>query len=212
MTVEQIPVTKKEHGCFFYGCLTSVIAAVVVAIVVWIGIVKLKHLVNEYTSDKPADIPVVELPAQQMATLDARIQAFEQAMKEDRPARLVLTADEINAKLNSSKEFRQAGGRANVRIDGDQITAAVSIPLDMFKLKGRYLNGTATIRVGLQAGRLLVFVDQVTASGKTPPDAFMKELRSKNFAEKAMEDPDTAAAVAKLKSITVQNGVIIVER
>ena len=40
----------------------------------------------------------------------------------------------------------------------------------------------------------------------------MKELRSKNFAEDAMKNPESAAMIAKLKRISVQNGSIIVEK
>jgi len=203
---------KKKHGCLFYGCLSAVILAILTAVGVWFAVMKVKNLAMAYTSDRPADIPVVVLPPEKMADLNARLQAFQQAMRGDQPARLVLTADEISAELNSDGGFRKMGGRANVRIDADQISAALSIPTDSFGLKGRYLNGTAKIRVGLQAGRLLVFVDQIEVAGKTPPEAFMKGIRAKNLAENAMQNPDAAAVISKLKKITVQDGVVILEK
>ena len=133
-------------------------------------------------------------------------------MQTDLSSRLVLSADEINALLTSSRELAEIGGKANVRIENDQIKAAVSLPTDAFGLKGRYFNGQAVIRVGLQSGRLLIFVDQLAVNGKPIPDVFMKELRSKNLAEDAMKNPDTIATIAKLKSISVQNGAIVVEK
>jgi hypothetical protein len=218
MTTEE----KKGHGCFFYGCLTVVIVLVVAAIGVGLAIWKVRRVAMEYTSDKPIEIPTLTFSPAQKTAFDARIQAFEEAMKGDQPARLVLTADEINARLNSSADFQKIGGKACVKIQGDQIKAAISfpidglqktgLPLDFLKLKGRYLNGEATFRVGLQSGRLLVFLDQIQAANKEIPKVVMKELRTKNLAEDAMKDPDTAAAIAKLKSIAVQNGAIIIEK
>jgi len=213
MSEEEIrPEAKKGHGCFFYGCLTVVIIAILAAVGVGLVVFKVRNIAMSFTSDKPVDIPVVVLPAEEMAALDARVMAFQQAMTNDQPARLVLTAAEINAKLNSSREFAQMGGKANVRLEGDRITAALSMPTDPFGLKGRYLNGTAQLRIGLEAGRLVVFVDQIEANGKAPPESIMKELRSKNLAEDSMKDPDTAATIAKLKRIAVENGTIVVEK
>lgn len=220
--VPELPKEKKGHGCFFYGCLTVVIIAILAAIGIGALVMKVKSLARDFTSDKPAELPMVELPAQQASAFETKVQAFQQAMKEDTPARLVLTADEINAALNSSPDFQKMGGRVNIRIDGDQIEGAVSVPLDLFEkagastkmlgVQGRYFNGKTRIRVGLEAGRLLIFVDQIEANGKALPEAVMKELRTKNLAEEAMKNPDSAAAIAKLKRISVENGSIILEK
>ena len=222
MSADQVPQVKKGHGCFFYGCLTSVVIAILLAIVIGVVVLKVKNMAKEYTSDKPAEVEMVELPAEQIAAFDSKVQAFEQAMKEDKPARLVLTAPEINGKLNSSPEFRRMGGRASVRIEGDQIYATISLPMDSLKasglpvdrmgLAGRYFNGGAKFHVGLQSGRLLIFCDQLDANGKPVPEWFMKDFRSKNLAEEAMKDPDTAAAIAKIRRVAVENGSIVVEK
>ncbi|MBI3986419.1 MAG: hypothetical protein HY343_05845 [Lentisphaerae bacterium] len=214
MSADTLPATeeKKGHGCFFYGCLTSIVIAIVAAVAISLVIMKLKDVAMSFTSNRPADIPVVTLSKEKMAALDARLQAFQQAMKEDKPGRLVLTADEINALLNSSPDFQGMGGKAHVRIAGDQISATLSLPTDFIGLKGRHLNGTAKIRVGLAAGRLFVYVDQLEANDKPIPEAFMKEFRTKNLAEDAMNDPESAATIAKLKSLRVQNGAIIAEK
>lgn len=220
--VPALPKQQKGHGCFFYGCLTVIIVAILAAVGIWLAVMKIKSLAKDFTSDQPAELPMVELPAEQATAFDTKVQAFQQAMKDDTPARLVLTANEINAAFNSSPDFQKMGGRINVRIDGDQIEGAVSVPLDilqkagapvkMLGVEGRYFNGKAKFRVGLEAGRLLIFLDQIEANGNALPEAVMKELRSKNLAEDAMKDPETAAAIAKLKRISVENGSIIVEK
>ena len=202
----------KGHGCFFYGCLTTVILLVVAGVAGGLLAWKVKSMAMAYTSDKPDDIARVELPAPQMQALTARIETFKREWQEDKPGRLVLTETDINALLAGSAELEASGSRVSVKIEGDQVVASLSVPTDKMGLKGRYLNGRAKLRVGLQAGRLLVFIDQIEANGKALPEFILKELRSKNLAEDAMNDPDAAAAISKIKALTVSGGTITVEK
>jgi len=205
---------KEGHGCFFWGCMTTLIVIALIGVAAYMGIMKLASVAKQYTSDRPMKIESVELSPARMADLNARIAAFQQAVKTDDPARLVLTADEINALLSSRNELKELHIMAHLDIEGDKITAAMTMPcpIHKFGLDGRYINGKATIQMLLQMGRLLVYVDSIEADGKRLPEQFMTGFRSKNLAEKAMEDPKTAAAIAKLKSISVQDGAIIFEK
>jgi hypothetical protein len=210
----QMKPAQEGHGCFFWGCMTSLVVVALIGVAAYIGVMRLVGVAKDYTSDQPMKIENVVLPPAQMAALNARIAAFQQALKEDKPAKLALTADEINAKLSSRNDLTAMGLKARIDIEGDKITAAMTMPcpIERFGLKGRHINGKATVRILLQVGRLLVYVDSIEANGKPLPEQFMTGLRSKNLAEKAMEDPETAANISKYKSIMVQNGTIIIEK
>ena len=86
------------------------------------------------------DIAELSLPAREV---DARWRAFEKAANRHEPARVELSADEINTLISDGRRLR---GKAFVTIENNIARLRVSIPLDrMFLMHGRYLNAEATI-------------------------------------------------------------------
>jgi len=210
------PRKKKGPGCFFWGCLSCLLILGIVVIAGVAVVRKTIGLIDEYTSEAPMQVPAVTYSYEQMAELDARLERFEKALERGESARLVLSADDLNAKISTMKEFREAGGRAHVQIPGDQITATLSIPLEKLlpigRFKGRHLNGKATIRIALSAGNLTLLVDKLEANGKALPEDWMREIRKKNIGAEMTEDPEFRKTIAKVKRINVQDGKLIVER
>ena len=194
--------------------MTTLSVAAVLGAVTYVGVMRLGGIAWDYTSDRPMKIENVELAPAQMTELNSRIAAFQEAVTSDAPARLVLTANEINAELSSRNDLKEIGIKGHIGIEGDKITAAMTMPcpIQTFGLKDRYINGNATIRILLQAGRLRIYVDSIEANGRLLPETFMTRLRNTNLAEKAMKDPKTAAAIAKLRGITIQNGAVVIEK
>lgn len=94
----------------------------------------------------PSSIPPQPRPttaAQPSGDVRARWQAFEKAGKRGEPANIELTANDINSLLASNPKL---SGKAFVSIANDSARVRVSVPLDkVFMMKGRYLNGEATV-------------------------------------------------------------------
>jgi hypothetical protein len=121
----------------------------------------------------------------------------------------VLAADDLNALIAHQKELAD---KLFVRIDEDNIKGEVSFPLPdvgPFKLKGRYLNGTAAFKVTLENGALDVRLQEVLVKGKPLPGVFFNELKKQNLAKDAQQDPQTAADVQKFESIRITNSTVI---
>src|SRR5690349_8252010 len=100
MTYQQTPPpeTKKRRGCFFYGCLTVVVLALVVGIMAVLAVNYVKNLINTYTDTSPMTLPKVEMPAAEYEALDKRVTAFKDSVdKQKNVSPLELTGDEINA-------------------------------------------------------------------------------------------------------------------
>jgi hypothetical protein len=203
---------KKKHGCLFYGCLTVLILALVGGLTVFFGArYVIKSLVNNYTEASPLALPPVNLTQAQQDALKSKIDAFKAALdgKVSAPP-LVLSSDEINALIAWEPALK---GRAHVAIEDNQVKATVSIPLDKLALpgvKGRYLNGTATLNVVLVNGQLFVTAQSVEVKGNPLPEQFMAGLRSKNLAADVTRNPDTAAAIAKIESLEIKDGQVII--
>jgi hypothetical protein len=211
---KQFEEPKKGHGCFFYGCITAIVLSLL--LVIGIGVITyvtyryVAKKVEEYTDTKPVTLPVVELPKGEMDALHERLDRFKEAVKTGKTSEtIVLTADEINALFQENPELR---GTVFVSIDGDKVTGKISLPLSKIKMglfQGRYLNGSATLRVSLKDRELDVRADEITVKGQPIPASFMDQLRNKNLAEDSLNDRDTREAVSKLDSIEIKDGKII---
>jgi hypothetical protein len=105
-----------------------------------------------------------------------------------------------------------------VTIEGDQIKGKVSIPMDdlaqapgLSRLKGRYLNGSAALKVSLANGVLMVTLQSLEAKGQSPPPQVMAQLQSVNFAQNATQDPKTQEMIGRLESIEVKDGNLTIK-
>ncbi len=206
----------KSRGCFFYGCITVSVLALLVA--VGVGLASYTaykaylQLVEQNTSSTPVELPKVTLNEEERKTLDERVAAFKKALDTGEDAEpLVLTADELNAVL---AEHGKTEGRIYFRIVDDKLKGEVSLPLEELHLpglKGRYFNGTATFRVSLEEGRLVVFTDAAEINGKPISEHVMSQVRNKNLAEDSMRDPENSQFLNKLESIHIKDGKITIK-
>src|SRR6266487_1403430 len=81
---------------------------------------------------------------QEQETVRARWDAFEKAARDGEPARIELTADDLNALIESEPKLR---GQAHVSIDNNVGHLQVSIPLGGVRwLRGHYVNAECTVQ------------------------------------------------------------------
>jgi hypothetical protein len=215
-TPEQYQAPPRQRGCFFYGCIIAsvlaVLMAILVGVVLFAGYRFLSGLVNDYTATAPEQLPKVEMPVEKRQTLQDRVKAFRKAVNDGTATEpLVLTGDDINALIDETAELK---GTVYVKIEGDELKARVSIPLDKLPMpmfKGRYLNGEADLKASLFDGELIVHIDAIEVNGKRPPEAVMTDVRKQNFAKDIAKDPDNAAMLRKLESLEIKDGKIILK-
>lgn len=171
----------------------------------------LKTALAEYADTKPAALPVVQMPAPEQTALFQRVNAFAKAVKEGRRTpELVLTDREINVLIQKSPAW---SNKVSVVIEDDHLNGEASIPLGELggPFTGHWINGRAGFRVATAAGRLVVFLDSLSVRGKPVPPPFMEAVRSRNLAERAMQDPKAAAVLKKLDSVAVQDGTLVIK-
>ena len=130
---------------------------------------------------------------------------FKTALDQQQTAQeLSLSAADLNALIWHDPMFKGVKGKLFVMLEGEQIKGKVSVPLDNFgpfKLKGRYLNGTAAFNVSLQNGFLLVRLAEMEVKGKPLPAPVLTQLKSENLAQNTQQDPDTAKTIEDRKSV-----------
>jgi hypothetical protein len=214
-----MPSPSKKHGCFFYGCLTAIIAAVLIAIIGGVGayyaMKTLAGLAVEYTEAAPAQLPKVEVSPSEHGALQKRVSDFEAALNGGQPAALTLTGNELNALIAGDASKSAWKNRVRFAIEGGNLKCQLSMPLDdMAKvpgfgnLKGRYLNGSAAVKASMDTGVLFVTLQSLEVKGKPLPEQFLAALRKENLAKEAYNDKDSARFLNRLEGLKIQDGTL----
>jgi len=205
--------SKSKRGLSpFIGKTIAVLIAVVVLSVI-LGVLYAKSVVNRLTDAQPAPLPTVQLPEIHMFQLHDRVDTFRDAVKDGDPAApLALSADELNALIESDPQFAALKNHLFVTIDGSTLGAQISFPAEDLglRLRGRYVNATGVFDVGLTNKELNVMAQSLLVKGKPLPTQFMRQILGRNLAEKLNQDPKTVTGLSKLKSIEVKDGKLVI--
>src|SRR4051812_37881962 len=92
---------KEPRGCFFYGCMTLIVLAVLMLIIIaiggYFGYRAYSRFVEQYTSPTPMKLAQVEMSEDDRKALRERFDAFKKALDQGEDAEpLVLNSDELN--------------------------------------------------------------------------------------------------------------------
>jgi hypothetical protein len=157
-------------------------------------------------------IPAVNLTDEQRKDLDDRWKAFSKAMDDGEAAEIVLSSDDINAKIAEKiAENPNFKGKVYITIKDDELSGKVSISLDEIPLcKGRYFNGSVVLKASIEDGDLDVRLQSAEANGKKMPDDVAKQFASENLA-KNMNDPDTREFFKKFESMEIKGDKVILK-
>ncbi|HEX5054145.1 MAG TPA: hypothetical protein VFZ65_20370 [Planctomycetota bacterium] len=218
-----LPQPKKSRGCLFYGCLTAAVLAVVGGIggyfLVRYALDKLVEVALEYTETTPMPLPESTMSDAEYTLLQQRIDEFSKAQDANTPATLVLDSDDLNALIARDPMWQQLRGKMHVTLQGDQVHADVALPLDEFienvpglsRLKGRFLNGSATLKVLLVDDILVVSLRSVQVKGESLPPEVMNSLRSRNLADRNTTGRQLDDWKKKIESIDVADGKLTIK-
>jgi len=207
------PPPKRRRGCFFYGCITSLVLLALAVGALLLGWHLVKKAVYRYTDSKPMELPTVRMSRQEISKLRQRFEAFQAAVREERPVLpLTLTADDINALIVHGPPQQGLQGKVYVSVEGDKLRGQISVPLEEVGLgmfKGRYLNGQGTFKLALHNGALFVTAQSITVKGRPLPEPFMQNIRKENLATKLSDEPRAAAVLQGLEDIRVGDGKLV---
>ena len=159
------PPPQRGMGCFGKGCLVLVCFILLLgAAFVGGSILAVRYLRTSYFVTNSVQLPSSNATPEEKQNVQLKWYDFERAARAHTPARIELTADEINALIASEPDFR---GKAFVDINGDTARLQVSIPLDFIQwLHGRYINAECSLQsdVDNDVGNIRIF--NVIVNGK----------------------------------------------
>jgi hypothetical protein len=217
------PPMPKKRGCFFYGCITSLIILFVLVVGFFIA-VRLairwgNNMVAQYTDTSAMTVPKTDMRDDEIKALKARVAAFNSAVdaRSNTPP-LVLTSREINTLVATSPDLKDYKDKFYVTLEGDTVKGQISLPLEglvkmpFVDVKGRYLNGSGTFKASVNNGELSVFVEELEARGKPLPDKFMAGIKAQNLAQGFNNNPNpNVQPFRKYDSVLVTNSTLIIK-
>jgi hypothetical protein len=196
----------------FYAAIIGATLLVIVLAGAFFGIRYARGVVNDFTDTKPAPLPQVQMSEHDSAQLESRIDAFRDAVQSGQANQpLTLSADDINALIQTKSGLESLKGQLYVTINGSQLSARISAPAEQLglPLHGRYVNADGTFAVALKDDQLIVTAESLTAKGRPLPEAMMRQLGGKNLAENINNDPSVKRGLRALKDIQVKDGKLI---
>lgn len=208
------PRQPRNWSCCLWGCLIAFIFLILITIaLVLVGRSTLTALRENWTSPEPQELPTLTIEEPALDELVARVDAFADHVEHGEPsAPLVLSQDEINALIQHHPDWRDLHDKVYVEIEDGLIKGRVNFPLDGIPLmSGRYFHGTATFDVGLEDGRLEVYVDSAEVNGEPLPDEFMAAIRQENLAQEYTRDNAEAREIVdRLESIRIEDDKLVI--
>jgi hypothetical protein len=104
-------------GCFAKGCLTLIIAGLVlVAVFVGGSFFVLNRAIQVFTSTQPVEIQLRQATPAERQVAKAKLDTLRSAARNHQEATIEFNADEINALIANEPEFRGARGHMRVAI------------------------------------------------------------------------------------------------
>jgi hypothetical protein len=160
------PPPQKGLGCFAKGCLILLAFFVLLCVAFVAGTyLAVRYFRSEYSSTTRALLPTPAPQTESPQEVRARWDAFERAARAHQPARIELTADDVNTLIASEPTSR---GKANVSIEDNTAHLRVSVPLDDFVwLRGHYLNAECTVQSAPNGDPTEARVTQIRVNGQS---------------------------------------------
>ncbi len=210
------PRAHKEFPWLLFGCLMAVLVVLLLVVLAVAGFFAVRGiftgLIENYTDTVPMELPESAMPAEEYAALEERLKTFRTALEQGTAVEpLALTAEDINALIQNDPDWKELRGHVHVAIEGNLISGTVSMPLDMFGLQGRYLNGTGSFSVSMRNSALDVRMDSLQVKGQSAPEAFMEGFRNENLARDYNREPGVRETLSQFESIEVRDGVLWIE-
>jgi hypothetical protein len=159
------PPPQKGMGCFAKGCLI-LIAFFILLGLAFIGgtFFAVRYLRTAYFPTTHVQLPAGAATEQEQQVVRARWDSFEKAARAHEPARIEMTANELNALIASEPELRD---KAYVSIDNNVGRLQVSIPLDAVRwLRGHYINAECAMQSAVGGNPADARITSIVVNGR----------------------------------------------
>lgn len=216
----------------FAGCLILILALAMLAFLIgftaWMPFRQAAEI-EKFTKEAPVPLPIeaVEGNEKKVNALVERLEAFRTELQGDaaKPARIELTAEDLNLAIASFQPVEQLRGSFRVR----EITDKELVIDICYKLNGRprlakegeegivgsdprYLIGTLKGHPELMRRELILKVDQLEVPGAAVPSGFLDHFSTLRIFEAYLKHETLGPAMAAMTRASLENGKMVLAR
>lgn len=211
---------KRGLGCFGIGCIVVLIVLLVLGGLVGTVGYLLYSKFNGMMTTHPSTIQTYDGGDAMYQAASKKVDDFNQAVAQHKPATLHLNANEINTLIARSQDFKKNNVQAFVTINGDVAELKASIPLDLIPttaaFKGRYLDADFSFGLNLDQSSKTVhmLLKKIRiGSEEIPADylSMMQEQLDPTLNQMLQSDPNCQSVIDRAKTIEVKNGELVIE-
>jgi len=165
----EAPPPQKGMGCFAKGCLILIVFFIFLGVAIIGGtIYGVRYLRHNYFPVTTVQLPANTSTEQEQQLARSKWYSFERTARAHAPARIEMTADEVNALIASEPKLR---GKVYVSINDNIGHLRVSIPLDEVSwLKGHYLNAECAVQSSVSGNPAGTRITSIVINGHAVSD------------------------------------------
>lgn len=167
------PPHQRGLGCFAKGCLILLVLGFLLCLAFVAGTYYAAKFVrtSEYFSTEHTLLPISHASVDEENAIRARWNAFDKAARAHEPARIELSADDINALIATDPTVR---GDAYVTIEGNAAHLQVSIPIaQRWWMPGRYVNAQCSVQSGSSGKPEDARITSIIVNGRPVGEEFL---------------------------------------
>ena len=217
---------KPEGGsgkCFLTGCIVLVIVGLIVVGLLYGAYLWAVNTIRSYTAEAPIDLPALDVSYEDYEAAEERVAEFEQSLAaaaregagengELPEARLALSERDLNAMIAFDPEWSFAKDRVHIALQGSELNARVSIPLDfVWFLKGRFLNGDLRMKPVIEDGELTPGLVSLVANDKEVEEQVLAQVEQFIVVD-ILKDPDMAEItdmIGRVSELRIAEGELL---
>ena len=201
------PPQQRGLGCLAKGCLILLVFSILLCLAFVAGTYyAAKFVRTEYFSSEHTLLPISHASVEEENAIRARWNAFDKAARAHEPARIELTADDINALIATDPKVR---GDAYVSIEDNSARLQVSIPIGRnWWMPGRYLNAQCSVQSAPSGKPEDARITSIIVNGRPVGEEF---LRWQYGAWSFKRYVDAWTGETNLKTFEISGGKVVLE-
>ncbi len=207
---------SRNPGCLGRGCSFFLIAGLLLGGACLWGAYQMRTQIRALADDT---LPVATPPSaarspQTQADVRARVNAYLQATAAHRPARLELSAIDLNAMAQGDPALERFNAQTEFSITQDgMLELAVSVPFPATgSLAGKYFNGKLAFTLVAQKGRIACTLRRMTdGQGQLISPGLVNALKNLDWTSSLEHHPTIAPLSQHLRDVKVEGGRVILE-
>lgn len=166
------PPQHRGLGCFAKGCLILLVFFIMLGLAFVAGTYYASRFVrSEYFSSEHERLPISKATIEEETAVRGRWDAFMKAARGHEPARIELSADDINALIAADSSLR---GDAYVTIEDNAAHLHVSIPVvRSWWVRGRYINGQCIVESAPSGKPEEARITRIVVNGRPVGEEFL---------------------------------------